>query len=293
MFVVFRPTCLVESQTQLAPFFVPDHTRSQNPGVGLRVESAAGGVSAKATTDRNTNANSIFMQRNVLSLPAVLQIPNLTTKLHAMQIRTFIAVLALAAANALGMSQKVKVTVRFHTETNKQDGESFAMPVHLQYQNRDTHLSRIPAFSEKQLKAIFPFRATDGSWGCSFQLNESGRIRLETMSSESRGTSLVVFIGTKTGQHQIADMIIDRIVSDGLITVPRGITDIEMIVLRQQFAVIGEDKAKPEKKEKKDDVTDWRLNRDRNPGPKPAPAPQPVLPALPERKAADLPRLAD
>jgi len=205
-----------------------------------------------------------------------------------MQIRTLLAMLALTAASALGMSQKVKVTVRFHTETNKQDGDTFAMPVHLQYQNRDTHLDRIPALSEKQIQTILPFRATDGSWGCAFQLNESGRIRLETMSSESRGTSLVVFIGTKTGQHQIVDMIIDHIVSDGTITIPRGITDIEMLVLRQQFKVLGAEKPKPIKKEAKDDVTDWRINRNRNPAQKAS-----SQPTTPEHKAAPLPRLPD
>lgn len=217
-------------------------------------------------------------------MPAVLQIPIRTTKLPPMQIRTLFAVLALTATSALGMSQKVKVTVRFHTETNKQDGDTFAMPVHLQYQNRDTHLDRIPALSEKNIKTIFPFRATDGSWGCSFQLNESGRIRLETLSSESRGTSLVVFIGTKTGQHQVVDMIIDRIVTDGTITIPRGITDIEILVLRQQFKVLGDEKPKPAKKETKNDITDWRINRDRSPTPKPAPPP---------RKETPLPRLPD
>jgi hypothetical protein len=208
-----------------------------------------------------------------------------------MQIRTLIAMLALTCASAFGMSQKPKVTVRFHSEANKQDGDTFARPVHLQYQNRDTHIESIPVLSEKQIKAIFPFRAADGSWGCAIQFNESGRIRLETLSSDSRGASLVVFLGTKTGQHQIADMIVDRIVTDGTISIPRGITDIEMLVLRSQFKVLGAEKPKPVKKEKKDDVTDWRINRDRSAAPKPAP--QPVLPALPERKAAELPRLAD
>ena len=216
--------------------------------------------------------------------PAGLQIPILRPKLRAMHIRTFLALLALASTSAPGMSQKPKVTIRFHTEANKQDGGTFSMPVHLQYQQRDTHIERIPALSEKQIQTIFPFRATDGSWGCAFQFNESGRIRLETMSSESRGTSLVVFIGTKTGQHQVADMIIDRIVNDGVISVPRGITDIEMLVLRQQFKILGAEKPKPEKKEKKEDITDWRINREREATPQPA---------QPPRKETPLSRLPD
>ena len=76
-------------------------------------------------------------------------------------------------------------------------------------------------------------------------------------------------------------MIIDRIVSDGVISVPRGITELEMLVLRDQFKVLGADKPKPVKKETKDDVTDWSIHR---PTPQPAP---------PRSNEAPLPRPRD
>ncbi len=155
----------------------------------------------------------------------------------------------LACSPAQAGSSKPKVTVRFHTEANARDGSSFSMPIKLQYQRRDTYLKRVPDFSERNIRAIYPFRNSDNTWGCAFKLDEQGRIRLETMSSEAQGSALVVFIGTKEGQHQVIDMKIDKPVLDGIIMVPKGMTDLEILVLKQQFVVMGEEKKKKGRKE--------------------------------------------
>ena len=145
---------------------------------------------------------------------------------------------------ARAMSQKAAITVRFHSEANPNDGDSFAIPVNLIYQHKQVYVSRVPDFSEKQIAKILPFPAKDGTWGCVFKLTPQGRIRLETMSGEIRGSSLVVFVATKSGQHQVADMIIDRPVTDGIITIPRGLTVLEVAALKKEFKILGE----PEKK---------------------------------------------
>lgn len=194
------------------------------------------------------------------------------------------------------MSSKPALTVRFHTEANARDGDSFAIPVNLTYQRRKAFMNRVPAFSELQISAIYPFAAGDGTSGCLFQLNPQGRIRLETLSSESRGTALVVFVGTKTGQHQVIDMIIDQPVSDGVISVPRGLTDLEIIAMRKQFKVLGGE-TKSKEPEKKDDPTDWRIDRSRaKQNSKPLPPLPPLMPSSSKRRGVpepDLPRLAD
>ena len=201
----------------------------------------------------------------------------------------------LAFALALpshGMSQKPAITVRFHTETNARDSDTFAMPVNLFYQRRQAYLNRVPDFSEKQIQSIFPFQAKDGTWGCVFQLTGQGRIRLESLSSETRGTALVVFVGTKGGQHQVVDMVIDRPVTDGIISVPQGLTELEILALRKQFKEMGA--KKPDAGgQKKSDPTDWRIDRDRG-GRKDSPVQPPMPPA--RRRGApepDLPRVAD
>ncbi len=143
------------------------------------------------------------------------------------------------------MSKKAEVSIRFHTEANANDSEAFSIPVNLLYQRRQVYLSRVPDFSEKQIDRIFPFPAKDGSWGCVFKLNPQGRIRLETMSGEIRGSALVVFIATKAGRRQVTDMIIDRPVSDGIITIPRGLTAFEVEALKKEFKTVGEKEKKP------------------------------------------------
>lgn len=196
--------------------------------------------------------------------------------------------LILLAASSLGMSSKPKVTVRFHSEANRNDTSSFSTPVKLAYAQREAHLNRVPEISERNIVAIFPWKTEDGTWGCAFKLNGSGRIRLETISSDNRGAAIVAFIGTKKGMHQVIDMVIDRPISDGIVSIPRGITDIEMLVLKGQFKVLGEEKEKkPEPKPQ--DPTDWRMDRNRETIPK-------ALPPVKTKRVApepDLPQVAD
>ncbi len=216
--------------------------------------------------------------------------------LPRMKLTARLALIALAAAS-LGMSNKPKVTVRFHSEANRNDTTSFATPVKLAYARREAHLNRVPEFSERNIKAIFPWKAADGSWGCAFQLNDSGRIRLETISSDNRGAAIVAFIGTKKGMHQVIDMVIDRPISDGIVAIPRGITDIEMLVLKSQFKVLGEEKEKKKDESKPQDPIDWKIDRNRDAQPtSPKLPPAPVAASRKSQRPApepELPRVAD
>ena len=138
------------------------------------------------------------------------------------------------------MSKKPLITVRFHTEANKNDSDTFSIPINLIYQRRQAYLSKVADISEKMIERILPFPARDGSSGCVIKLNPMGRIRLENMSGGNRGSALVIFVSTAAGNHQVADMIIDRTVTDGIITIPRGLTEIEIELLKKQFKIIGE-----------------------------------------------------
>ena len=212
-----------------------------------------------------------------------------------MKLSVRFALVLFAAAASLGMSGKPKVTVRFHSETNRNDSNSFATPVKLHYANRDAFMNKVPDFSERNIKAIFLWKNADGKWGCAFKLNDSGRIRLETLSSDNRGSAIIALIGTKQGVHQVVDMVIDRPITDGIVTIPTGITDIEMLVLKSQFPLLGAVKAKKKEEAKPQDITDWRMDPNRDtPGKK-----LPPLPAEAARKSKrtaaepDLPRVAD
>lgn len=154
-------------------------------------------------------------------------------------LRFLSVVLALAC---LGMARKPSVSVRFYAEANARDGASFSTPVKLHFPERAAHVQKIPAIHEGNFKGMYPFQAADGSWGASFKLDEKGRIDLETVSTDRRGSSMVVFVATKHGARQVIDMLIDKPVRDGIITIPRGLTEPEVAALTKEFPLIGQRK---------------------------------------------------
>jgi len=161
-------------------------------------------------------------------------------KLSRPLLATLVALIAFAS---LGMAKKkYEVTVRFYGEANANDSERFAKPIKLTNPARDAFIQQIPAISERNIKAIYPFAADDNSMGCAFLLDESGRIGLEVLSSDQRGKSVVAFVSsTKTKYtHQVIDMVIDKPVKDGIISIPRGLTDLEVDAMRKQWRVLGD-----------------------------------------------------
>ena len=152
-----------------------------------------------------------------------------------------IAILSLALPSfCTAMAKKPDITLRIHSEADKNDSDTFSIPVNLIYQQRQAYLSKVADISERMIEKILPFPAKDGSWGCVLKLSPQGRIRLENMSGQLRGYALVIFVSTKLGNHQVADMIVDRVVTDGIITIPRGLSDIEVALLKQKFKILGE-----------------------------------------------------
>jgi hypothetical protein len=144
------------------------------------------------------------------------------------------------ACGAVGFAKKPKITVRFHVDTNESDGQPFAMPVKFQHPKRDGFVKRVPTISERNVEAIFPYPAPDGSFGCAFKLDNFGRTELDLISRTSRGASMVAFVGTKGGVHQVIDMVIDKVVSDGIITISSGLTPMEIETFKKEFKVLGE-----------------------------------------------------
>ncbi len=215
-----------------------------------------------------------------------------------MHFRIFLLAIASLALPlpTCAMSQKPEITVRFHTEANRNDGEAFSTPVNLFYQHRQAYLSRAADLSEKQIEKVLPFPAKDGSWGCVFKLNPQGRLRLETVSAEARGSALVLFVSTKAGQRQVMDLIIDRPVTDGIISIPRGLSEFEIAALKKHFKLIGaqEKKGWRERPRNKTDLPGRGEPTDRPPT-RPS-VNEPISSTMPPRRAGselDLPRLSD
>lgn len=160
--------------------------------------------------------------------------------------------LTAIALCGLAMGERPKeISVRFFSEANARDTSAFATPIKLGNPPRDAFLQKVPAINERQIRAIYPFRTQDGTWGCAFKLDHDGRLALEVVSTEQRGTFLVGFLGTKKGNHRMVDLLIDKPVTDGVISVPHGLTDLEIAVLSKQFKVLGNAETPTVKKESK------------------------------------------
>jgi len=149
---------------------------------------------------------------------------------------------ALVACLFLGMAKKPEITVRFYAEANKLDTDRFAKPLTFRNPPREGYVENIPTIHEKFIKAVYPFQAGDGTWGCAFQLDNSGRINLEVVSTERRGTSLVAFVGTKGGVHQAVELLIDKPIRDGIISIPNGLTELEIAAITRTWPVLGQKK---------------------------------------------------
>ena len=149
--------------------------------------------------------------------------------------RLFPVLLALAC---LGMAKKPSVSVRFYAEAHERDGEAFSKPITLHNPEREAFIEKVPSISERSIKAMYPFQVLDGSWGACFKLDVKGRIDLEVLSTERKGSSMVIFVVTPKGIHQVVDVLIDKKVRDGVITIPRGLTELEIKALKKEYGAM-------------------------------------------------------
>lgn len=146
--------------------------------------------------------------------------------------------LACCAVALCGFARKPVLSVRFHVEATNAAGGSFTLPAKFVNPAREGNIESVPFASEKNLRAIYPVQNADGSIGCVFQLDRSGTLALRTVSTERRGASVIGFISTKGGTHQLLDLPIDRPIIDGIIYIPRGITSGEIAMLKKQYPLM-------------------------------------------------------
>ena len=92
---------------------------------------------------------------------------------------------------------------------------------------------------ENDVMAFSPYPAKDGTFGALFQLDDHGRVVLDTLSVERRGGFLFVLINGRL----ITELQIDKRVSDGKIYVPSGLTAADVELMKKQWRLPGQPKA--------------------------------------------------
>jgi hypothetical protein len=140
------------------------------------------------------------------------------------------AVVVLLALSAVTTSEaKTHATFRVHVEANASNGPTFSTTLRLF--GRDVTIEKAPTISENDVTGVRIYKAADGSLGALFELNEHGRLALDSLSVERRGGSLFVFINGRP----VAELQIDRRVSDGKIYIASGLTASDIGLLQKDW----------------------------------------------------------
>jgi len=145
-------------------------------------------------------------------------------------------IVALFAVSVAGKDRHA--VFRVHAEANPNDTASFSSSVRAQFSGKQVAIERMPRLSENDVVAFYPYQASDGSFGALFQLDEHGRLALDALSIERRGTLLFVLINGRP----ITELEIDRRVSDGRIYIASGLTKADIDVMKKDWRLIGEKK---------------------------------------------------
>jgi hypothetical protein len=142
------------------------------------------------------------------------------------------------ATKALSASKPRHCILRVHAQANPRDTAVFATSVRAQLSGKDVAIERMPWISERDVIAFSPYAARDGTYGALLQLDEHGRVVLDTLSVERRGSFLFVFVNGRP----ITELEIDKRVSDGKIFIPSGLTAVDIESMKRDWRVIGQKK---------------------------------------------------
>jgi hypothetical protein len=129
-------------------------------------------------------------------------------------------------------------TFRVHAQANPQDTDVFSMSARSTHSGKDVAIQKMAWITEHDVMAFSPYPAPDGTFGALFQLDDHGRVVLDTLSIERRGRFLFVFINGR----MITELQIDKRVSDGKIYVPSGLTAADVELMKKQWRLLGKQK---------------------------------------------------
>jgi hypothetical protein len=140
-------------------------------------------------------------------------------------------VLLLLLLPAVADARKPRCTVRAHLEGNANDGEVFSSRLTSQATGKSIVIQKTPVISEHDVVGFTAYPAADGSFGVLFDLNDHGKLALDTLSIEKRGTYLYVFVNGKP----VAELQIDRRVSDGKLYVASGLSAADVELMKKDW----------------------------------------------------------
>jgi hypothetical protein len=138
--------------------------------------------------------------------------------------------------NAFGKQRHC--TFRVHAQANPHDTDTFSMSAPATSPGKDIAIQKLPWITEHDVVGFSPYQSPDGTYGALFQLDDHGRVVLDTLSIEHRGGFLFIFVNGRL----ITELQIDKRVSDGKIYVPSGLSAADIEVMKKDWRLIGQGK---------------------------------------------------
>jgi hypothetical protein len=124
---------------------------------------------------------------------------------------------------------------RVHAEANAQDTEVFATAVRAVVSGKQVAIQKGASINENDVVAFSAYQVGDGNFGALIQLDDHGRITLDSLSVEHRGGYLFIFMNGRA----ITELQIDKRVSDGKIYIPSGLTAADVQSMKKDWRLIG------------------------------------------------------
>jgi hypothetical protein len=144
------------------------------------------------------------------------------------------ALLFLASA----LAKQRHCTLRVHAEANANDGAAFSTAIRSQFSGRNVVIEKTSSLSERDVVAFRPYPSSDGSYGVLLQLGDHGKMALDALSIERRGSFLFIFVNGRA----LTELQVDRRVTDGKIYLPSGLSSSDVELMRKDWRIIGERK---------------------------------------------------
>jgi hypothetical protein len=145
-------------------------------------------------------------------------------------------IVALFAVSVAGKDRHC--IFRVHAEANPNDTATFSSSVRAQISGKQVAIERMPRLSERDVVGFYPYSAGEGNYGALLQLDEHGRLALDALSIERRGSLLFVLVNGRA----ITELQIDRRVSDGQIYIASGLTKADIDLMKKDWRLIGQKK---------------------------------------------------
>ena len=135
------------------------------------------------------------------------------------------------------------IAVRFHAQVTVYD-PSFAARVRVGNPPQEITVEKLPSISEHDIASFYPYRAADGTFSAVFKLDRHGEATLELLSTERRGSYLVVVVNGRP----VTGLLIDRAIKDGIIFIPGGLSEAEIRALGASFSIMGQEAGQPNRR---------------------------------------------